>query len=311
MTAAGAQRHEPPVSYEKLYLAHRDLIRRVAEFAGRRSNFSREDIEDFSSTVEERLIANDYAVLRKHRGDSKLTTFLTAVVHNLFKDYRNSKLGKYRPSAEVKRLGPVAVALDRMLNRDGYPLEAAIQIARHRADVDLTDDELRELAEKLPQREPRRFVSEEVLEQRAYATPGSPAEERVKDGERQEAAQRVESALNTALSSLEPKDLLLLKMHFRDGISFTRIARGLRLERRALYARKDKAMSLLRELIRAEGLTWADVREIVGWQGREIRADFRGVAGREVSEKSDDARSENSGDESVQSPDGDDPGDPR
>lgn len=44
--------------------------------------------EDLESEVRLRLLEDDYAVLRKHRGDSSLVTCLTVVIANMFRDYR-------------------------------------------------------------------------------------------------------------------------------------------------------------------------------------------------------------------------------
>ncbi len=259
---------------EAVFLEHRELIERVAERAGRRAGFPRQDVEDFVSTVEVKLIDGDYAVLRKHRGESSLSTFLTTVVHNLFKDFCNHKLGKFRPSSKAKQLGPVALALERLLVRDQCDLESAIEILRSQHDVEAPRDELRDLAACLPARTPRRFVGEEALAAQASTAPEAAAGQRVEEAERARIAVRVEKALNVALEALSPQDLLVLKMYFRDGCSVASIASSLRLAQRPLYSRREKCYRTLRAAFEAQGLTWEEVREILGWQGREIRADF-------------------------------------
>lgn len=272
------RRGGPPVStsidMEAVFLEHLDLVEKVAEYAGRRAGFPRQDVEDFVSTVKVKLIDDDYAVLRRHRGESAMATYLTTVVHNLFKDFCNHKLGKFRPSAAAKRLGPAALALERLLSRDQHDLETAVAILRSQHDLDASDEELREVATQLPVRNPRRFVGEESLAHRASEEPGTAAEQRVDDSERSETAERVEEVLNLALETLSREDLLILKMHFRDGCSIATIASALRLEQRPLYRRKEKCLATLRAALDARGMTWDEVREILGWQGREIRATF-------------------------------------
>ena len=259
---------------EAVFLEHLELIERVASYAGRRGGFPPQDVEDFVSTVKVKLIDDDYAVLRKHRGDSSLATYLTTVVHNLFKDFCNHKLGKFRPSAKAKRLGPTALALERLLVRDQHELESAIRILKTRYAVDASDDEIRELAAQLPPRSPRREVGDEVLEQRAAEAPEADAARRVEDDERSATADRVEGVLNLALESLSTRDLLVLKMHFRDGCTIAAIAAALHEKQRQLYTLKENCLRQLRAVLDGEGLTWDEVREILGWQGREVRADF-------------------------------------
>ena len=271
-------RRPPPSGggMEAVFLEHLDLVERVASSAVRRAGFPPQDVEDFVSIVKVKLIDDDYAVLRRHRGESALPTFLTAVVHNLFRDYLNHKLGKFRPSAAAKRLGPTALALERLLVRDRHDLAAAIEILRRRHAVEESPAELEDLAARLPARSPRRFVGEEALASRPSAAPESSPERRLEEGERERWSARVEEVLNLALAALSPEDLLILKMHFRDGCTVADIAAALRLKQRPLYSRRDRCFRKLRVAFEARGLTWDEVREILGWPGREIRADFGG-----------------------------------
>ena len=45
-----------------------------------------------------------------------------AVIQRLFLDARIAKWGKWRPSVSARRLGGVAVLLERLLTRDGLSL---------------------------------------------------------------------------------------------------------------------------------------------------------------------------------------------
>ena len=259
---------------EAVFLEHLPLIERVAASACRRTGLPPEEVEDFASRVKVKLIDNDYAVLRKHRGDSKMSTFLTTVVHNQFKDYCNHKWGKFRHSAAAKRIGAEAKALERLLVIDRHDLESAIEILKINYRLETPRRQLREIAAKLPQRSSRHFVGEEALEQQASQAPEADAERRVADDERTAEAARVEEVLNLALETLSPQDLLILKMLYRDGYTVAAVATALRLEQRPLYSRREKCMTKLRAVFEAQGLTWQEVRDILGWQGREIRADF-------------------------------------
>lgn len=278
MAAVEPQRRPEPRSasggLEAVFLEHLELVERVARFAARRAGFPAQDVEDFVSTVTVKLIDDDYAVFRKHRGESSLPTFLTTVVHNLFHDFRNQKWGKFRPSAKARRLGPAALALERLLVRDQQDLETAIRILEGRPEIEESGDRLRELAAELPSRTTRTFVGEEVLEQRASTAPEASVERRAEDRERQAGAVRIERLLDVALRSLDPQDLLILKMIFRDGCSIATIATALRLEQRPLYSRRDRCLKELQAVLAAEGLTWPEVRDILGWQGGEIRTRF-------------------------------------
>ncbi len=268
------RRSKPGASLEATFLEHQPLIERVAQSACRRAGLPPEEAEDFTGQVLLKLIDDDYAVLRKHRGDSKLTTYLTTVVHNQFKDYCNHKWGKFRHSAAARHLGAEAKALERLLVIDRHDLEAAIEILKTNYRFETSRRELRQIAAELPRRKPRVFVGEEALAREPSQAPEADAERRIEDGERAATAARVEEALDLALETLSAHDLLILKMFYRDGLTVAAIAGALRLEARPLYRRKEQCLAKLRGSFEAQGLTWQEVRAILGWQGREVRADF-------------------------------------
>ena len=85
-----------------------------------------DDAEDFGQTVHLKLLERGYDVFRSFEGRSSLSTYLHVVVTRLLLDWRNATRGKWRPSATAVRLGPDAVALDRLVNRDGLTHAEAI-----------------------------------------------------------------------------------------------------------------------------------------------------------------------------------------
>ena len=62
------------------YVEQLDVIYRIASSVCRRNGVQGADAEDFVSDVRLKLLQDDYAVLRKYRGASSQTTFLTVVI---------------------------------------------------------------------------------------------------------------------------------------------------------------------------------------------------------------------------------------
>lgn len=115
-------------SPEQLLLQHLAFIERAARNGAWRHGLRPEDGADFVSDLKVKLIADDYAVIRKFRGQSAFTTYLTAVVQHYLLDYRNRLWGKWRPSAEAKRMGAGEDrVIVRMRMEDGF---AVSEIAR-------------------------------------------------------------------------------------------------------------------------------------------------------------------------------------
>src|SRR4029079_5287918 len=118
------------VEFEAIYLAHRELIDRAIWSVCRRHGLSGADADDFAGGVRLHLIEDDYAVLRRFEQRSSLQTYLLAVITHCFQDFRNARWGKWRPSAEARRLGPLAVRLETMTVRDGLTLDEAYETLR-------------------------------------------------------------------------------------------------------------------------------------------------------------------------------------
>src|SRR6185436_19213940 len=117
---------------------------------------------EFASWARLRLIDNDCAILRKFEGRSSMRTFLITVVQRLFLDWRNAEWGKWRPTADARRVGPLAIELERLIIRDQLSFNEAVEtlVARNMA----ASREVCEAAwASLPQRPGRKTTDESVL----------------------------------------------------------------------------------------------------------------------------------------------------
>lgn len=252
-----------PESPEQLFVAELPLIERVIDSICRRHCCFGPDAEDFSSSVKVKLMDDDYAVLRRFRSQAKLSTFLTTVVANQFRDFRNQKWGKWRPSAAARRQGTVGIQLDKLLTRDGYSLDEAVEVLRTRLGSDAPPrQELFEIAARLPDRPRRRFEGEERLETLPDA---DRADRRVLDEEREAAMEGAKAALARALRRLPAEDRLIVKMRFGDGFTVALIARQLGIKQRRLYSRIERLLKTLRQGLEAEGVG-DEVTEVLGWE---------------------------------------------
>ena len=117
-------------------------VDRVAASVCRRHGLDPDESDEFAGWARMRLVEDDYAVLRKFRGESAITTYLTVVVTMLFRDYRVSRWGRWRPSAAAKRQGDLAVRLETLVYRDGYRVDQAGEMLRAARHTDLPDREL-------------------------------------------------------------------------------------------------------------------------------------------------------------------------
>jgi RNA polymerase sigma factor (sigma-70 family) len=241
----GPGRHDP----HRLFLAALPAIRRITSVLARRYHLEPADAEDFASWSIVRLLDDDCAVLRRFHGRSALGTYLMAVICNLFRDYRNTEWGRWRPSAAARRLGPLGIELDRLINRDGMGEEQAVRLlAQARRDLEA---ELRRLARSLPRRVRRREVGPGSL---PLAVAAEPADDRIDREEAERARARALEAMQTAIGALPLEERRILRMRYWEGRSIADVARALDLEQKPLYRRLESIQRRLHQALLALGV---------------------------------------------------------
>ena len=230
--------------YEAVFLEHLAYIEHVVSFIVRRHALDGWDAQDFDASVKLRLIQNDYAVLRKFKGQSKLTTFLTTVIHNLHRDFRIQRWGKWRASAAAKRQGEVGVQLESLLYRDGFCQVEAVRLLRENYGVEMTTVELEAMAAELRPRFSRRFETEEAL---VNAVAAERTDTQTLERENTASWLSLLENVRLEMGDLEPEDRVILRMRFEDGLAISAIARQLGLDQRRLYGRVDRLLRRLRK----------------------------------------------------------------
>lgn len=229
--------------YRALFEDALELIEQVVGFVCRRRGILGDEAEDFRSFVHLRLIENDYAALRKFKGKSTLKTYLVTVVNRLGLDYRIKKWGKWRPSTAAVKLGPAAIELDRLLNRDGIPLSEAIETLHMKGRAER--ERLEDLAASLPARIKPRFEGEEELA--GLVSECLPPDQVLEQKRNRQASSRLVQRLAKALEGFEPEDRNIIRMRFYEGFQIATIADSLGLERKPLYRRIQKLLGQLRD----------------------------------------------------------------
>jgi RNA polymerase sigma factor for flagellar operon FliA len=255
---------------ETQLVEHLCLIERILAAVCRRNGFPSDESEEFAAWAKLRLVEDDYGILRKFEGRSSLATYLTTVIANLFRDYRIHRWGKWRPSAEAIRLGPVAVRYETLVHRDGRSFADALEmLQREQEGADRV--EIEGLAAKLPQRPRRRLESDDCLEE----MPALDSSDRgAADSELRSTQARVESTLAESLATLAPEARLVLKLRFFDGLSVVEIARMTGQEPRPLYSLIERALRSVRGALVASGLDATQVLDLVGWPALDLTVDF-------------------------------------
>ena len=200
-----------------------------------------------------KLIDDDYQILRQFRERSSLRTYLSTVVERLFLDYRIHQWGKWRPSAEARRAGPLAVRLEALLHKDGVPFEQAVEVLLVTERVSATRAEIEALAARLP----HAHTAADGGRRGARATflPAAPWPiRRVLAREAAAVAARTRAALAVALKRLSPQDQIVVRLHFGEGLTIADVARALHVEQKPLYRQLERSLASLRTSLEAQGI---------------------------------------------------------
>lgn len=258
---------------ENIYLSHLASIERIAAFVARRGHLNADESAEFVQVVRVRLFEDDYAIIRKFEGRSSFTTYLTTVIIRLFQQCRVEQWGKWRPSAEAKRLGETAITLERLLTRDGFTLSEAVNLLTTRAGARVTVADLEALYARLPHRQPRPvLVSDDGLSDAVKAE--DDVDDRLEGGDRERAARLTAQTIDAVLAKFDAEDRVILQMRFWHGRKVPDIARILHLDQKKIYKRLDKLFATLRRALETAGVGRGDVDKLLGRGDQDIRFDL-------------------------------------
>lgn len=252
----------PTTSAERLFSDNLGLIDDTIRLVCRRLHCTPEEREDFTSQSRLKLIEDDYAVLRKYAGRCSLRTYLVTVIRHQLYDYRRQRWGTWRPSAEARRSGPAAVELDTLLHRERVGRDEAIERLRTSGRFTESAEELRALADALPEHFPRVMEGEGALEGLAETRSG--ADRALLTQERAATMRSARVALVASLGELGDEDRLVLRLRFQDGLTVPRIAQTLGLDPKVLYRRCERLLETLRAILERRGVAGAAVMECLG-----------------------------------------------
>jgi RNA polymerase sigma factor (sigma-70 family) len=252
---------------EETYLQSLRTIERIAAFVARRHHLETSEAEEFVQEVRVRILDDDYAVIRKFEGRSKFETYLTTVIAHLFSQWRVEQWGKWRPSAEAKRLGDKAITLERLLSRDGFTFSEAVRMLTT-GNSPYTTGELEAIYLRLPARNPRPvMVADDQLPDVVAVEPD--AYDRIEAGDRGRTLRFAVQKMDELIQEMDPEDRLILQMRFWDSRRVPDIARTLHLDQKKLYKRLDRLFALLRRELESAGLSHSDIAGLLSGVDQE------------------------------------------
>jgi len=228
------------------------IIDEVLQHIRQRRHLSAEEWEDFRSWAWLKLVESDYAVLEKFEGRGSVRAYLAVVLTRYLLDYRVEKWGKWRPSAKAKKLGPEAVELEFLIQREGLDASDAVRTLFINRGCSRSHDELYALVARLPLRRKHWTSAEDWMDELPSHRPSPQGELRARDVE--EARDRVEGLLERVLSRLEAEERVAVKMRFEQGLKLSEIALALGRNPKRFYRQFQRLMTRLRRSLENDGV---------------------------------------------------------
>jgi RNA polymerase sigma factor (sigma-70 family) len=256
-----------------ILLEHLSLVERIIATICRGRGMDAAQTEEFAGFVKLRLVENDYAIVRAFKERSSFGTYMTTVVSRLLSDYRNHEWGKWHDSAEAKRLGNLAVDLERMIVRDSRSIDEALAVLGSKY-PGVTRATLADIAARFPQRHRRRMVS---LHDRPESTAVLEPEDAVANAQLAECISRVVTVFVRGLSR---DDQLLFQLRFTCDMPVPQIANVLHQDLQALYRRLRMHMGSLRAALQNAGVSAKDVSGLIGSDTAIFDFDLKSEGGR-------------------------------
>ena len=249
------------MDHQRLFTDNLELIEKLVRISGRRHHLSHVELEDFAGYVNVELLENDCATLRKFQNRSSWWTFLATVIEKLALDFLIQRWGRWRPSAMAEKLGPVAVILDRLVNRDNHTLEEAMEIVRTNHAVGMSYSELRAMWEQLP---PRPRVTEVGEEAAAVVSSPDSSEVHVDDAVRRGNIDRLEKTLFAAFGALAAQDRVMIALRYDHGLSVVEIAKVMNSSVPTIHRRLDRSLKELRGALSRGGFDPREISSLIG-----------------------------------------------
>jgi RNA polymerase sigma factor (sigma-70 family) len=238
---------------------------------------------ELSNQVLDTLERNNYKVLREFKGNSRLTTYLTAIISRQAVDLIRKKLGRDREKERAKEFGDVGLLVYQRVIKDGYPLSDVFEELQTNHGFSGSMEELETIVQKIKGKGKRKNPRVSLLNGSNSSTNGSAVkngttiginenefvipdtqsdpEKIVMEDQRKRKMQEV---IQDIIAQLNGEERILLRMRFPSGEGETphtvaQVSNILGITQKAVYKRMTRLLKKCKELLDREGVTINDL----------------------------------------------------
>lgn len=235
-------------------------------------NIENEALE-LSNSVLDTLQKDNYRVLKEFKGNSRLTTYITAIISRQAVDSIRKKLGRDREKDRAKELGETGTLIYQRILKDGYPIPDVFHELHENHGFTGTLEELEEMVRKIKGKNPGPHlpgVSQPLngssvvkngtaLNEDEYVVPDTKSDPQVILMESQR-KRKMHEIIRTIITDLNGEERLLLRMRFptdedEKPKSVEQVSKVLGITQKAVYKRIDRLLKKCKNTLDREGVS--------------------------------------------------------
>jgi DNA-directed RNA polymerase specialized sigma24 family protein len=218
---------------------------------------------DVAQEIRLRVCRDGCAALGRIHDEADSFPFLYGLAARTHADRTRRERGRFRSSVAARRLGPVAVQIERLVMLDGLTVEAACDFLADNRDVQ-GEAAWERLVGELRSRAPRPPSPRSLSEADARLPAGD------RDPEQQLVARVVITVVRAELESLSSETRALLAARFGAGSRLPEVAAARGVGVKKLYRDSATVCGEIGTRLRSSGIEWRDVEPVLSDVIQEI-----------------------------------------
>lgn len=223
---------------------------------------------ELNNTVLDKLREKNFRVLRKFKGNARVTTYITAIISNQAVDLIRRKKGRARKKERAKKIGDLGLKIYEMVLVEGMDTSTAYGELKNKFGFKGTLEDMETSVKKIKGKgkpageQPfkagiRNLETGEVI----VADPRKNPEELTIEAQREE---KLKEIINEVVSQLSGEERLILRMRFpvsedEAPKDIDRISGLLGISKKAVYHRVSRVLKKCREMIVNHGVNFNDI----------------------------------------------------
>ena len=239
---------------------------------GNAINIENEALE-LSNNVLDTLQKDNHRVLKEFKGNSRLTTYITAIISRQAVDSIRKKLGRDREKDRAKELGKTGILIYQRIVKDGYPIPDVYNDLHQNHGFTGTIDELEEIVRKIKGKNPGAHLpgnsqplngssvvkNGKTVNDDEYVVPDTKSnpQDILLETQRK---RKMHEIIRTIITGLNGEERLLLRMRFPTGEdekprSVEQVSKVLGITQKAVYKRIDRLLKKCKNTLDREGVS--------------------------------------------------------